>query len=427
VREKIMKEQAAVLISALARVWSELPVLVGSPWPELESRLLFLLRDLDVELEGTESDAAEPILRALENFPLAYRRLNIELPRIAKGGPIVPKIAAPIKFERYVEVPVFYATDREAVGRPTPDNWFSGRRGTLSYGIARVSIPDDHRMGRIEKPRWWRLEFRPDPERHVVLLSVEPFDPDQFVEQSKGAVAQAGVAEGLIFVHGYNVTFADAAQRTAQIAYDLGFKGLPCMYSWPSEGVLDAYLTDGENSKWTVPHFCNFLRLLREDLGLSNIHVIAHSMGNRVVTEALCRPDSATEKPGAARLRHLVLAAPDIDAAVFGELAEQFHKQANRCTLYASSADWALTASTRFVGYPRAGLSGDTLVVIDGIDTIDASLLDTGLMGHSYIGDNTSILSDVHGLILKNEPPDGRFGLKPVVRGGKHYWLFRPQ
>ncbi len=423
---EMQNEEGAVLISAIASIWRELPNLVGPSWPELEARLLVLLRALEGAPKESEPEAVESVIEALEAFPDAYKRVTGEMPRTAKGGSFAPRPAVPIKYERYLEVPVFFATDREETKQRTPDNWFSGNRGVLSYGRVRESIPDDHRMGAIEKPRWWRLEFHPDPERHITLLSVEEFDPDQFVEQAKEAVAQTGVEEGLVFVHGYNVGFADAAKRTAQIAYDLSFKGVTFMYSWPSEGVWDAYLTDGENAKWSVPHFCDFLLHVREDLGLSNIHVIAHSMGNRIVTEALCQLESTLAKPGAANIRQLILAAPDIDAGVFGELAERFHARAERCTLYASSGDLALTASSKFVGYPRAGQSGDSLVIVDGVDTIDASLVDTGLIGHSYIGDNNSILSDVHALILKDEPADERFGLRSAIRGSKSYWIFRP-
>jgi esterase/lipase superfamily enzyme len=120
-----------------------------------------------------------------------------------------------------------------------------------------------------------------------------------------------------------------------------------------------------------------------------------------------------------------VLAAPDIDAAVFGDLVDRFHARADRCTLYASSGDLALKASSEFVGYPRAGQSGDGLVVVDGIDTIDASLIDTSLVGHSYIGDSDSILSDVHELILEDRPPGKRFRLDSAKLHNREYWIFR--
>jgi len=45
----------------------------------------------------------------------------------------------------------------------------------------------------------------------------------------------------LLFVHGYNVSFEDAARRTGQLAYDLGFEGPTVFFSWPSRGSVTAY------------------------------------------------------------------------------------------------------------------------------------------------------------------------------------------
>ena len=58
-----------------------------------------------------------------------------------------------------------------------------------------------------------------------------------------------------------------------------------------------------------------------------------------------------------------------------------------RMTLYASSGDEALRASQRLAGYPRAGQGGAGIVVVAGIDTVDASLVDTSLLGlrHSVL------------------------------------------
>ena len=53
-------------------------------------------------------------------------------------------------------------------------------------------------------------------------------------------------------------------------------------------------------------------------------------------------------------------------------------KTADRVTLYASSSDEALALSKQVHGYPRAGESGDQLVVVPGIDTIDVSAVNTG-------------------------------------------------
>jgi hypothetical protein len=43
-------------------------------------------------------------------------------------------------------------------------------------------------------------------------------------------------------------------------------------------------------------------------------------------------------------------------------------------------------------GHPRAGESGENIVVLPNIDTIDVSAVDTSLMGHTYYGDNTTVL-----------------------------------
>ena len=55
----------------------------------------------------------------------------------------------------------------------------------------------------------------------------------------------------------------------------------------------------------------------------------------------------------------------------------------------------------------------DDLLVVDGIDTIDASLVETGLMGHSYYGESRSVMSDLFDLLHNNSPPEERHWLRP--------------
>ena len=49
---------------------------------------------------------------------------------------------------------------------------------------------------------------------------------------------------------------------------------------------------------------------------------------------------------------------------------------------------------------------------MNGLDTIDASEIDTDLLGHSYYGDCLPLLQDVELLLEKNLPPQER-RLKP--------------
>jgi esterase/lipase superfamily enzyme len=106
-------------------------------------------------------------------------------------------------------------------------------------------------------------------------------------EELAGSVNQSSSKDAFVFVHGYNVSFEDAARRTGQMAFDLNFIGAPIFYSWPSNGTVAAYLQDETNVAWSAPHFRTFLALLSERSGAERIHVIAHSMGNRLVCDAI--------------------------------------------------------------------------------------------------------------------------------------------
>lgn len=66
------------------------------------------------------------------------------------------------------------------------------------------------------------------------------------------------------------------------------------------------------------------------------------------------------------------------------DLASTFHQKAERFTLYASSVDKAILASKVIHKHPRAGDADVELVIVDSVDTVDATAVDTSFMGHSY-------------------------------------------
>ena len=79
-----------------------------------------------------------------------------------------------------VAVRIFYVTDRNQTKNTEPAKFFGADRGELSYGICYVNIPRDHRMGVLESPSMWKLQFREDPEKHVMLLSILPMEKNQY-------------------------------------------------------------------------------------------------------------------------------------------------------------------------------------------------------------------------------------------------------
>jgi len=325
----------------------------------------------------------------------------------------------------FTRVGVFYATDRRRGPSTAPATIYGGNRNEsaaeapLEYGSCEVSIPAIHHTGELEAPKWWKLEFRPDPEKHVILLSVVPQAGDSFFANLKAAIDRASDRDAFVFIHGYNTTFQDAARRTAQIAYDLKFKGAPILYSWPSQGKAAAYTVDEAAVEWSTDHLRWFLTTIRQKTGATTIHLIAHSMGNRALTRAL-EAIPAEQKP---MFRSIVLAAPDIDAGLFRQLADRFTSKAQRVTLYASSKDEALIASKKVHGYPRAGETDNGVLILPGIDTIDASAVKTDFLGHSYFN---SIVPDMAVLFQFLAPPDKRPKLMPRTSGGGRYWMIQP-
>ncbi len=330
---------------------------------------------------------------------------------------------------RYHLMRIYYATNREATTATAPDDHFGGDRGTLSLGVVNVALPRVHEIGQLESPSILKLEFSADPEHHVMLESIKPLTTDAWrAEIAKRATAldRPGI---LVFVHGYNSSFSDAARRAAQLAFDLRFGGATVLFSWPSRASTFEYTVDEQSAEWSVPDMKSVLAMLSTAAPGAPIYVIAHSMGNRVFTRGF--KELLDRNPAASvPFKQVVLAAPDIDADVFRrEIGPAILGMGPRVTLYASSNDKALAASREVHGgYRRLGESGKDLVVLKGLDTVDASTVSTEFLGHSYYGDSTTVMSDLMYLIRKSLPPEQReqYALERVrdaVLG--LYWRFK--
>jgi esterase/lipase superfamily enzyme len=310
---------------------------------------------------------------------------------------------------------------------PKAGDYYGHLRGSLEFGSCEVSIPKSHQIGHLEAPSILRLEMHEDPAKHIILQKVEVQSRDQFLKGLQRCLADSPNQEAFVFIHGYNVTFEEAARRTAQLAYDLNFHGAPILYSWPARGEVLEYFSDETNADWTVADLKQFLSVLATQSGAKTMHLIAHSMGNRCLTQAL--HDLVQETPNQpVAFKECILVAADVDADTFRtRLFPVLVNGVKRVTLYASSNDRALLMSKQINGgYPRAGESGEGIVILPKLDTIDVSLVDTSLVGHSYYGDNTSFLSDLFYLLEKGLPPDQRNRLRSEVLEGSKYWIFVP-
>ena len=325
----------------------------------------------------------------------------------------------------FTRIEVAFSTNREATDSSPPDLTFAGARGSLVFGRATVTVPYRHRPGDIELPAWYN-PFPANRTRHFTIEREQLVPVADWQAGLRAAVRRGDRNAVLLFVHGYRNSFDDALYRTAQIAYDVRFRGAVAMFSWPSVNRVTGYPIDDNNADWSVSDFKAALGRILQATGSSEIYIIAHSMGNQVVTQGLIEL-ARTDPTLKTRVRELILAAPDIDAAIFRrDIAPFLANASGRTTLYASSRDLALTASRAYQGYARAGDTNGGVVVVPPVETVDASAAADDLLGHGYISNSPSILKDVELLINERLPPAGR-GL--VARRGPtgNYWVYAPR
>jgi len=253
---------------------------------------------------------------------------------------------------------------------------------------------------------------------------VQPQPDDTFFKAVAAQVAASENKDAFVFVHGFGLSFEAAVQRTAQVAYDLGFHGAPILYSWSSEGSWLGYLTDQQRVQATTDDLQNFLTQLSQKSGAKTIHLIAHSMGNRALLTALLR--MSTQKGIAAPFHDVILAAPDVDRSEFIRDVQQLTQPSRHITLYVSSSDQMLLISQRLFHHEiRAGEAGSSIIVLPSIDTVDVTRTSIDLLGHSYYGNNRPVLRDLAHIFENQGAP--RPGLEKVLSGSLSYWLLLPQ
>ena len=383
------------------------------------------------------ADAAEPLLARLEEISgsaaepaVAERAHDVAAGHRDAVRQIEEETSRAFEIDPekgFSTVKIYYATDRARSGSKLPNDFYGGGRGTLEMGIARVSIPEQHRPGQIEAPSIWTFDFREDPERHVVLSSVTPEADAAVFAEMQDQIRETGSAEAFVFVHGFNVPFHEAAKRTAQMAYDMNFDGLPILYSWPSRASVVSYIADTAVVNLSGRRLTVFLEDLVAKSGAKRIHLIAHSMGNRALTDALelfaLRHDG--EKPA---FDQVLFTAPDLDAGLFAEMMKTIRTTAERITLYASNKDWALAVSRQLHGdSPRAGQGGRQILHLADVDSIDMTEIGEDMLKHSYYANNPSALTDILSLFWRDAPPEKRCGMTPAEGEYGSYWEYAPE
>jgi esterase/lipase superfamily enzyme len=259
-------------------------------------------------------------------------------------------------------------------------------------------------------------------QRHFSLLSLEALPEHEFATKfsGKGLVDSEVGKDGFIFVHGFNTSFETSVFSTAQLAWDLQFRGAAFAYSWPSSGSTLNYFADRESVQATRGHFQEFVKIASKRAADGRLHIIAQGLGAQLVMEALASmPDGMTTRIG-----QVVLAAPDIDPDLFNALCSRVKELATRVTVYASANDKALDAMSKLAGGSRAGSitpEGPTIRSACA-DVIDATAARSSNLAHQYVGGTRGVLLDLAQLLSGDLSNPSVRSIRRIDRPDGSYW-----
>lgn len=261
-----------------------------------------------------------------------------------------------------------------ATTRQKSDNkfeYFSGERAqTMQLGSVDVSIPKNHQEGNIERLKGKNV----DPTQSFILGKpslIEGHASFQADLNNELATRSAGERDILVFVHGYNTNFSAAVLRVAQFVHDTEYQGIPVLFSWASRGNTFDYLYD-LNSALQARDELGRLGLVLSDVNATHFDVVAHSMGNLVTLEAMRTLQLRQSGNSRGRLRHVVLASPDIDIDFFKTQLKSVHDIQDRFTVLVSNDDRALSLSRRLAGgVSRVGATDPDELRKLGLDVFD--------------------------------------------------------
>ncbi len=267
-------------------------------------------------------------------------------------------------------------------------------------------------------------------------------------------LAQAPKREVLLFVHGFNETFATAAYTAADLCHFLGREPVCAFFTWPASSTgnfLTSYTTTTESAEFAVEHLKKTIRMLGTTPGVERVQILAHSRGTALTLRALAALAleaivAGKDPTKLYKIDNLVLFSPDIDVDVAGQEITNLVSdpdlptpRANvrlilngRFTIYASPEDRALAVSQFLfrsrdrVGQLRPEDVPDPIQryfeTIGHTDLISYEGKRTDFFGHSYFTSNPQVSSDLIELLRYGKGPgDPARGL---IKTGRVTWCF---
>ncbi|RKT47536.1 alpha/beta hydrolase [Thiocapsa rosea] len=292
-------------------------------------------------------------------------------------------------------------------------------------------------------------------------IEMREFDATKaaFQEEIRRRLALSPKKEVMLYVHGFNETFATAAFTAAELCHFFGREQVCSFFTWPASSTgnfLISYTTTTESAEYAVDHLKKSLRMIAGTPGVERIQLLAHSRGTAVLLNALRELmieaiALGVDPADAYRIYNVVLLSPDIDVDIAGQKITGFVSDPDltrawpddalprllngRLSIYASPDDRALSVSRILfrsrnrVGQLRPEDIAPAMQTYFGtfgrIDLITFSGERTDLFGHSYFTTNPKVSSDLVQLIRFGKGP-GDPG-RDLLRTGPATWEFRAE
>jgi esterase/lipase superfamily enzyme len=270
-------------------------------------------------------------------------------------------------------------TTRKAVNGGRADPWFGADRAN-QLSIAQVRLVSPAQAGRFSLAATGLVDWQVESVEPVPVLSVG--------QPSAGSSEPRDV---LLYVHGYNQTFASATLDAARLSDGLSFRGDTVLFSWPSRNKLLDYIRDRESAIWSRDAFETTLSSLLANPSIGRIHIVAHSMGSMLTIEGLRQVYARQGDAMADRFGAIVFASPDLDIDSFASSVTRMRRIAPKLTIITAADDRAIAIAARMAGGNRIGPAEKARLESLGLKVIDASGLGWGMLNHDLFLTNAQV------------------------------------
>ncbi len=342
-------------------------------------------------------------------------------------APIIPS-DTPVE-----SIKLFFGTNRNLSKSRHPKSVYGSKRGKLTLGSVDMTVRVYPKVGDLPPVGIEDAYLDDDGDDksygvHIVLTKLNKLSSkNEFQTQLSSWVQNSPrpTKEIFVYIHGHNVVFEMAAQRAAQLAIDLDMRHGGVFYTWPAGQRITLYAKSQTNAKRSAKHLTEFLELLGGTEGIDKIHLIAHSMGNDVLTRALDQIEIKGYSAENRAFGQIIWASPDVAADSFVEYISNFKNRylAEGMTLYASSLDRALSLSNFISEAKRAGQTppwADVAQIVPTIDTTSAYRSYKDLIAHADYADGA--LDDIKAVLWHGLRPDQRCFLGTDLVDNIPYW-----